>query len=98
MPRWPLRPRQPFSGLALSALIGIIGADLIPAPVWPALALTLLAGALAIWRKHTILAWLFTAASFYTLHDLRHHHSEAHLLANELGSNPCVATATGIVW
>jgi ComEC/Rec2-related protein len=98
MPRWPLRPRQPFSGLALAALLGIGFAEYLPIPVWPALSLAFLTGALVFWRPHTLLAWLFTAASFYTLHDLQHHHSEARLLADELGPNPQVATATGLVW
>ena len=95
---WEPRPRQPFVGLALCAVLGIFAADRWPvAAQWP-LAL-MAAGALALLlRPVTSGCWLFCGLAFFSLHTLRHHGHEAKELAREFASGPRVAQATGIVW
>ena len=95
---WEPRPRQPFVGLALCAVLGIFAADRWPvAAQWPLAILA--AGALALLlRPVTSGCWLFCGLAFFSLHTLRHHGHEAKELAREFASGPRVAQATGIVW
>lgn len=98
MPPWPLRPRQPFTGLALSAAAGIVGADHWLLPVAPLLIVSGLAALALIVRPRTYTCWLFAGVAFFTLHTLRQHQSTAAALADELGPDGRALRATGIVW
>lgn len=92
------RPRQPFVGLALCAVLGIFAADRWPVDaLWP---LALLAtGALALFLRPVVFGcWVFCGAAFFSLHTLRHHGSAAKELAREFAAGPRVVQASGIVW
>src|SRR6266540_103618 len=93
-------PRQPFVGLALTAAMGIIAADIFP---FPPVALTVAAIILAV-CAFTLLCWprlLMTyavvGAGFFLLHNLETSNTEGSQLADELGSRPRVVTAIGCV-
>src|SRR4051812_5094636 len=95
---WETRPRQPFIGLALSAVLGILVADRWQTP--PLLAFGFVAlGALAIFlRPSTLTAWLLCGLVFFQLHTLRYYGSEARELARTFARGPRVVRVTGIVW
>jgi ComEC/Rec2-related protein len=93
-----LRPRQPFAGLALAAVAGIVAADRWPVPVLPLL-IGLGPGALLLcWRPRAVGCWLFAGAAFFALHLLRYHGSAAREMAAQLDAGPRVVHATGVVW
>ena len=93
----PLRPRQPFVGIAFAAILGVVLADRWSLPVWlPAAGALLLALALW-WRPRTGLCLAFTVAAFFALHTLRFHHHPARALAALLAEQPRVIHATGVV-
>ena len=93
-----MRPRQPFTGLAVAATLGIIAADRWPAPGLPMATLLALGAALLWWRPRTIGCWLFAGAAFFALHVLRYHDSPAREIARQVSARPRVVRATGIVW
>ena len=98
MTLWEPRPRQPFIGLALCAVLGIFAADRWPVEALGPLAL-LAGGALLLFlRPSTVGCWLFCGLVFFTLHALRHHGHAAKELAREFADGPRVVQATGIVW
>jgi ComEC/Rec2-related protein len=98
MKLWAPQPRQPFIGLALAAVLGIIVADRWAAPPWIALGLTALGVLLVRLRPGAFTAGLLCGLAFFELHTLRHHGSEARQLARLLDAGPQVARVTGIVW
>lgn len=92
------RPRLPLLGVAFAALVGIAAADRWPASLpasFAACAITLLAVLIV---RRTAACLVFVATAFATLHNVRHFHSDARLLAAELAGGEKVVTATGIVW
>src|SRR4051812_40468384 len=93
-----LRPRLPFPGVAIAAVLGIGAAELWELPLrWPLAVAALLL--LALWkRRHSALCLALVATGFFTLHTLRHHQSPAKLLAEEFAARPQVVTVRGIVW
>lgn len=95
---WPLVPRQPLTGVTMSAMLGIVIADWWAAPLWAICILCALAGIALALRPRTSTCWLFAVIVFFTLHTLREHHSPAAALARELADENRVVRATGIVW
>lgn len=93
-----LRPRQPFTGLALAALLGIVLADRGPHPAWISWPPLAAAFALVVWRPRALTCGLFVAAAFFALHTLRFHGAAARDLAREFDAGPRVVRASGIVW
>ncbi len=95
---FPLRPRKPLLGISAAAIAGILLADAWPVPVvWACGAAAVLALAALAWpRTWTCLA--FSAAAFFALHEVRHHHSAASGVEALLGKGPHTASATGVVW
>jgi ComEC/Rec2-related protein len=92
-----MRPRQPFVGLALAALLGIAAAERWPLPVWPLLAALAAGAAVLCWRPRTSACLAFVAASFFALHTLRFQHDPGRAIAALLESGPRVVHAAGIV-
>ena len=94
---WEPRPRQPFIGLAVCAVLGIFAADGWPVDaLWP-LGLMLAGGLAVLMRPSTAGCWLLCAGAFFSLHTLRHHGHAARELAREFASGPRVVQAVGIV-
>jgi competence protein ComEC len=93
-----LRPRQPFIGLVVAAILGIFVADRWPAPLLPLIVALALGAVLLWWRPRMVGCWAFVGLSFFVLHVLRFHGSTARALAGELAAGPRVVHATGIVW
>ncbi len=93
-----LRPRQPLSGVAFSAALGILAADLFAMPIPCVLAAAALACGVALVRPRTWNCWLLAALAFAALHTMRHRHSDAQRLASEFSGGNHVVRATGIVW
>lgn len=89
-------PRQPFVGLALAALFGILIAEATPHPSTGLVALGLSAP-LAFVRKSSLATCAFVLACFFYLHSLRQTNSPGLRLAQELGEMPQAVTATGVV-
>ncbi len=94
----PLRPRKPFLGIGIAAILGILLAEWWPVPLaWAA-------GAAAMAAIATLLLprwWMccaFSAATFFALHEVRHHHSAGGAIEGLLRAGPRTASAGGIVW
>jgi ComEC/Rec2-related protein len=83
--------------LAFCAAAGIVVGDFFPIPVVAALGITIFAAALVFWRARTATCCAFVAAAFFTLHDVRHHHSAARALAKDLGTSNEVIRARGVI-
>lgn len=89
-------PRQPFVGIALAAVVGIIGADRV-ANVSVATAFVLVTAVLALGRRSNLVAYAFIAASFFFLHSARQTTSPGVRLAHDLGDQTQALTARGVV-
>jgi ComEC/Rec2-related protein len=94
LPAWP---RQPFLGLAISAMLGILAAD-----HWPSCSLTVAAAIVAL----SIVAWLagrsvalyaLVAVGFFFLHSARTTETPGLLAARALGEAPQPITVRGAV-
>jgi ComEC/Rec2-related protein len=96
MKLWALR--QPCTGLALCAGLGVAVADRWTTPLPLLIALLLVLAAALLWRPHTVGCLAFAAVSFGALHTARHHGSDARALAREFTAGGKVVHATGIVW
>ena len=89
--------RQPFVGLVLAAIIGIVGADYFPAITVP-IVLIAIAGALAALRwTFAPLVFAVVGATFFVLHSARITRTPADALAQIAGQQPRPANVTGIV-
>jgi competence protein ComEC len=89
--------RQPFVGLVLAAIIGIVVADYFPAITF-SIFLIAIAGALAAWRwRFTPLVFAVVGATFFVLHSVRITNTSADALAEIAGQQPRPANVTGIV-
>jgi competence protein ComEC len=90
-------PRQPFLGLALSAMIGILAADNWPQPL-TTVALIASAIALAAWfARNALLVYALVAAGFFFLHCARTVDSPGLVAARTLGDGPRPVTVRGAV-
>lgn len=94
----PLFPgsRQPFLGLALAAIAGVILGDLYSRPALGLIAMSACA-AFALVRQSSPLVYLFTVASFFSLHALHVSQAPGLRFAQELGEQPRAATVRGFV-
>jgi competence protein ComEC len=89
--------RQPFVGLVLAAIIGIVAADYFPAITAPILFIAIL-GALAGLRwSYAPLVFALVGATFFALHSARITNTPADMLAQIAGAQPRPASVTGIV-
>ncbi len=89
-------PRQPFIGLGIAAIIGILVADISPHPMTGLIALFAIAS-IAFLRKSSVATYAFVVACFFSLHSLRQTTSSSLRLAAELGDAPQAMTAKGVV-
>jgi competence protein ComEC len=93
-------PRQPFVGLALLAIAGIVVAEILPvrsAALVPA-AIILAASILILaWWPRLAGTYVVVAAGFFLLHKFATTNTEGQQLAHELGERPRVVTAIGRV-
>ncbi|HEX8311872.1 MAG TPA: ComEC/Rec2 family competence protein [Chthoniobacteraceae bacterium] len=96
MKLWALR--QPCTGLALAAGLGVGLADRLVIPLPLLLLALLLQGAWLSWRPRTAGCIGFALLAFATLHTIRHHGSDARALAREFTAGSKVVQATGVVW
>jgi competence protein ComEC len=93
-------PRQPFVGLALTAAIGIIIADIFPFPGTALIVVTIVLAiciVIVAWRPTLLVTYFIVGFGFILLHRLDTSNTEGQQLADELGSRPRVATVTGCV-
>ncbi|PYL02694.1 MAG: hypothetical protein DME32_05805, partial [Verrucomicrobia bacterium] len=89
--------RQPFVGLVLAAIVGIVVADSVPA-ITVSIFLIAIAGALAGLRwRFTPLVFAVVGATFFVLHSARITNTPADALAQIAGQQPRPANITGIV-
>src|SRR5436309_13206566 len=93
-------PRQPFVGLALMAVMGVITAEILPLPsattIPTAVILALCILTVARWPR-LLATYAVVGAGFFLLHNFQTSNTEGQQLADELGSRPRVVTATGCV-
>src|SRR5436190_5019836 len=88
-------PRQPFIGLALAAITGILIADFVPnhslalAIALPSLAVT------ALFSRNSFAAYALVATGFFFLHSLGTSDSPALRLGRELGEKPRPVSVLG---
>src|SRR5436853_4822757 len=93
-------PRQPFVGLALMAVMGVITAEILPLPsaalIPTAVILALIILTVACWPR-LLATYAAVGAGFFLLHNLQTKSTEGQQLADELGNRPRVVTVTGCV-
>jgi hypothetical protein len=71
----PLRPRKPFLGIGIAAILGILIAEWWPVPLaWASGAAAAFALAALIFPRWWMCC-VFSAVAFFSLHEVRHHHS-----------------------
>src|SRR5438132_2026904 len=93
-------PRQPFVGLALMAVMGVITAQILPLPaaalIPTAIMLALCILTVACWPR-LLATYAVVGAGFFLLHIFETKNTEGSQLADELGNRPRVLTVTGCV-
>src|SRR3989440_9612775 len=93
-------PRQPFVGLALMAVMGIITAEILPLPsattIPMAIILALCILTVACWPR-LLATYAVVGAGFFLLHNFQTKSTEGQQLADKLGNRPRVVTVTGCV-
>ena len=87
--------RQPFVGLVLAAIIGIVVADYFPTITVSIFLITIALAALR-WG-FAPLVFAVVGATFFVLHSARITNTPADALAQIAGQQPCPANVTGIV-
>src|SRR6266566_5582199 len=93
-------PRQPFVGLALLAVTGVIFADFFPFSPSTLLAISMVIAicAFLVLRWPSLIAtYAIVGAGFFLLHNLQSNNTEGQQLAAQIGNLPRVLTATGFV-
>ena len=93
-------PRQPFVGLALMAMTGIIVAEIVPlrsnALSSLAIIIAICIVVAACWPRLAA-TYFIVAAGFFLLHKLANTNTEGQQLAEQLGERPRIVTASGSV-
>jgi competence protein ComEC len=93
-------PRQPFIGLALMGMIGIVVAEILPVRSTAIVPVAIIVAAcvlvLACWPRLTG-TYLVVAAGFFLLHKFATTNTEGRQLANNLGDRTRTVTAVGCV-
>jgi competence protein ComEC len=96
----PGAPRQPFVGLALMAVVGIIGAEVFQVSsvilIWTATILAVCIVIFAWWPKLAA-TYAIVGIAFFLLHKFQTTDTAGQQLANQLGNRPRVVTITGAV-
>ncbi len=93
-----LRPRKPFLGIGIAAIIGILLAEFWPVPVVWAVGAAVAVALAALIFPRWWMCCAFSAVTFFALHEVRHHHSAGVALEGILRAAPRTASAGGIVW
>src|SRR6516225_6349977 len=93
-------PRQPFVGLALTAITGIVVAEILPVPSMALAPAAILLAAciliLASWPRVPG-TYVVVAVGFFLLHKFATTSTEGQQLANKLGDRPRIVRAVGCV-
>ena len=93
-------PRQPFVGLALAAVIGIIAAEIFPLPLGALTATTVILMlcilGFACWPR-LLTTYALVAFGFFLLHKLQTENTEGQELAQQLGNRARIVRTTGFV-
>jgi len=95
-----IAPRQPFIGLVLAAVAGIITADFFPIGGLLTLEFALLAcigGLLLLVRPHLLFTYALVALGFFFVHSVRTTDTSGQRLAARLGDGPRALKVTGAV-
>src|SRR5690348_10040168 len=90
-------PRQPFLGLAMSAMIGILTADNWPHASIPVAAIVGLLALITWFARSSVLVYALVAGGFFLLHSIRTTGSPGMKLARSLGDEPRPVTVRGAV-
>ncbi|MDQ2867700.1 MAG: ComEC/Rec2 family competence protein [Verrucomicrobiota bacterium] len=90
-------PRQPFVGLTLSAIAGIVAADYFPTLTIPLCALIVVGALVAMRWPAGPLVYVVVATTFFTLHSARVVRSPSRELAERVGNKPIAAVVDGVV-
>ncbi len=94
----PLRPRKPLLGIGIAAILGILLAENWPVPLAWAVGATAIFALAALLLPRWWMCCAFSAATFFALHEVRHHHAPGAALEAHLQAAPRTASASGIVW
>src|SRR5436190_22706447 len=93
-------PRQPFVGLALMAVVGTIGAEIVPVRstvlIFVAIVLAICILVALCWPKLAA-TYLVVASGFFLLHKFAITNTAGQQLADKLGARPRVVTVVGCV-
>src|SRR5947208_3012914 len=96
----PSTPRQPFVGLALMAVTGIILAEIVPLAATALVSAAIVLGICVLialcWPKLAA-TYLLVVAGFFLLHKFATTNTLGQQLADELGERPRVVTTVGCV-
>ena len=95
---FPLRPRKPFLGIGIAAIVGILLAEWWPVPLAWAIGTVVMAALATLIFPRWWMCCAFSAAAFFALHEVRHHHSVGGTIEGVLRTAPRTAGAMGIVW
>src|ERR1043166_3713947 len=93
-------PRQPFGGLALMAMTGIIAAEVIPlqpAALLPGAIILAICIVIAGSSPRVAATYFIVAAGFFLLHKVATTNTVGQQLAGELGDRPRVVTVVGSI-
>ena len=90
-------PRQPFLGMAISATIGILGAERWPDCSVAALGVIAAVAAAAWLLRRSLGVYLLVASAFFFLHSARTTETPGLILARALGEEPRPVTVRGAV-
>ena len=94
----PLLPRKPFLGIGVAAIAGILLAEYWPVQLPWAVGAAVFTALAALIFPRWWMCCAFSAATFFALHEVRHHHTAGGTLEALLRTAPRMASASGIVW
>src|SRR6266705_3142620 len=97
---FPIIARQPFVGLALTAMLGIILADFFPISrfVWSLIGTIFVIATWAVFHWPNLRStYALVASGFFLLHDLQIQDTAGLRLAGQLGERPRAVEATGLI-
>ncbi len=97
---FPITARQPFLGLALAAMLGIILADFFPISpsTWLPIGTIFVIAGLAAFRWPDLRStYALVACGFFLLHNLRIEDTAGLRLAGQLGERPRAVEANGLI-
>src|SRR5438046_1056634 len=89
--------RQPFVGLILAAIIGIVVADFWPVVPGPILSIEIAAALIGLRWTFTTLVFALVGATFFAVHSARVSNTPVDVLAQIAGQRPHPASVVGSV-